>query len=124
VVAQSSCEAEYIAATTAATQGIWLARLLGELQGRKAEAVELMVDSKSSLTLAKNPVFHERNKYINIRYHFIKGCLEDGSINASFINTSDQLADILTKSLGRVKFQELRARIGMVEIKSSMKSKD
>jgi hypothetical protein len=124
VVALSSCEVEYVAATTAATQGIWLARLLGELQGRKAETVELMVDNKSALALAKNPVFHERSKHIDIRYHFIRGCLEDGSINASFINTSNQLADILTKSLGRVKFQELRARIGMVQIKSSMESKD
>uniref|UniRef100_A0ACD6ARQ8 Uncharacterized protein n=1 Tax=Avena sativa TaxID=4498 RepID=A0ACD6ARQ8_AVESA len=67
VVAQSSCEAEYVAATTAATQGIWLARLLGELLGRKAETVELMVDSKSALALAKNPVFHERSKHIDIR---------------------------------------------------------
>jgi hypothetical protein len=124
VVAQSSCEAEYVAATTAANQGIWLARLLGELQGRKAETVELKVDNKSAIALAKNPVFHERSKHIDIRYHFIRDCLEEGSISTSFIKTSDQLADILTKSLGRMKFQELRARIGMVQIKSSLKSKD
>ena len=78
VVAMSSCEAEYVAATTAATQGIWLARLLGELQGRKAETVELKVDSKSAIALAKNPVFHERSKHIDLRYHFIRGCVEDG----------------------------------------------
>lgn len=83
-----------------------------------------MVDSKSALALAKNPVFHERSKHIDLRYHFIRDCLEDGSISTSYISTSDQLADILTKSLGRVKFQELRAKIGMVQIKSSMKSKD
>jgi hypothetical protein len=47
---------EYVAATTATTQGIWLARLLGELQGRNAETVELMVDNKSAMALAKNPV--------------------------------------------------------------------
>jgi hypothetical protein len=59
VVALSSCEAEYVAATAAATQTVWLARLLGELMGRKAECVELMMDSKSALALSKNPVFHE-----------------------------------------------------------------
>jgi len=53
MVAQSCCEAEYVAATTAATQGIWLARLLGELHGTKAQTVELLVDSKSALALAK-----------------------------------------------------------------------
>jgi hypothetical protein len=116
VVALSSCEAEYIAATTAATQALWLARLLGDLLGRDAEAVELKVDSKSALALAKNPIFHKRNKHIRVRYHFIRSCLEEGSVRANYINTQDQLADFLTKSLGRVKFQELRARIGMAQI--------
>jgi inactivated superfamily I helicase len=59
VVALSSCEAEYVAATTAATQAVWLARLLGELVGKKAERVELMMDSKLALALSENPVFHE-----------------------------------------------------------------
>jgi hypothetical protein len=118
VVALSSCEAEYIAATTAATQALWLARLLGELLGRRTEAVELRVDSKSALALAKNPVFHERSKHIRIKYHFIRSCIEDGSVKASYINAADQLADILTKSLGRVKFQELRTRIGLAEIET------
>jgi hypothetical protein len=71
VVTLSSCEAEYIATTTAATQPIWMARLLGELLGREPEVVGLKVDSKSTLALAKNPVFHERSKHIDLRYHFI-----------------------------------------------------
>jgi hypothetical protein len=75
VVALSICEAEYIAATTASTLALWLARLLGDLLGRDAEAVELRVDNKSALALAKNPVFHERSKHIRIKYHFIKELL-------------------------------------------------
>jgi hypothetical protein len=57
VVALSSCEAEYITVSTASTQALWLVRLLGGLLGRDTGAVELRVDSKSSLALAKNPVF-------------------------------------------------------------------
>jgi hypothetical protein len=49
VVALSSYEAEYIAASTASTQALWLARLLGDLLGRDTEAVELRVDNKSAL---------------------------------------------------------------------------
>jgi ABC-type molybdenum transport system ATPase subunit/photorepair protein PhrA len=49
--------------------------------------------------------------------------LEDGSISASFINTLDQLADIFTKSLGQVKFQELRANIGMVQISQARRAR-
>jgi hypothetical protein len=66
-VVLSSCEAEYIAATTAATQALWLSRLLGELLGRKVDVVELKVDSKSALALAKNPVFHDRSKHIRMK---------------------------------------------------------
>jgi hypothetical protein len=116
VVALSSCEAKYIAASTASTQALWLARLLGDLLGRDTEAVELRVDSKSALALAKNVVFHERSKHIRVKYHFIRGCLDEGSIKASYINTKDQLADLLTKPLGRVKFLELYSRIGMVQL--------
>lgn len=59
MVALPSCKAEYVAATSAAAQGLWLARLLGELHGRETEAVGLIGDSKSALALAKNPVFHK-----------------------------------------------------------------
>jgi hypothetical protein len=100
VVALSSYEVEYIAATYVATQALWLARLLGELLGQNTETVELKVDSKFALALVKNLVFHERSKHIRIKYHFIWSCLEEGSMKASHISTEDQLADILTKSLG------------------------
>ncbi|XP_066324365.1 uncharacterized mitochondrial protein AtMg00810-like [Miscanthus floridulus] len=70
VVALSSCEAEYIASTTAATQALWLSRMLAELLGRIVDVVELKVDSKSALALAKNVVFHKRSKHICIKYHF------------------------------------------------------
>jgi hypothetical protein len=59
VVALSSCEDEYIAASIASTQAIWLVRLLGDLLGRDTGAVELRVDNKSGLALAKNFVFHK-----------------------------------------------------------------
>ena len=116
VVAISSCEAEYMAATTAACQGIWLARLLGEMLNKEAVLPKLLVDNKSAISLAKNPVFHDRSKHIEIRYHFIHEYVEQGRIYINYVRTSDQLADSLTKALGRLIFQELKNRIGMVEI--------
>jgi hypothetical protein len=65
VEALSSCEAEYIATSTALTQALWLVRLLGDLLGRDTGAVELRVDSKSALAQTKNPIFHERSKHIS-----------------------------------------------------------
>jgi hypothetical protein len=116
VVALSSCEGEYIAASSASAQALWLARLLGDLLGKEAEAVDLMVDNKSAMALAKNPVFHDRSKHIRVKYHFIRDCLEEGSVKEYYICTKDQLADLLTKSLGRIKFQELCSRIGVVQL--------
>jgi hypothetical protein len=66
---------------------------------------------KSVLALAKNHVFYEQSKHIRVRYHFI---LEEGNFKACYINTKDQLADLLTKPLGRIKFLELYSRIEMV----------
>jgi hypothetical protein len=88
VVALSSCEAEYIAASTTSTQSLWLVWLLSDLE-RDTGAVELRMDSKSALALAKNPIFHEWSKHIRVRYHFIRGCLEKGNFKACYINTKD-----------------------------------
>jgi hypothetical protein len=116
VVALSSCEAEYIAVFTSSTQVFWLVRLLSDLLDRDTGAVELRLDSKSALALAKNPIFHERCKHIRVRHHFIRGCLEEGSIEAGYINTKDQLVDLLTKPLGRIRFLELCSKTRMVQI--------
>ena len=123
VVTLSSCEAEYVVAVSAATQGMWLAWLLSDLKQEEVKPVELRVDNKSALALMKNPVFHERSKHIRVRYHFVRQCVEEGSIRADFVSTKDQLADIGTKALGRVRFKEICARIGIVEIKSKLKHK-
>jgi hypothetical protein len=71
---------------------------------QEVKPVELRVDNKSTLALMKNPVFHERSKHIRVRYHYVRQCVEVGSVRADFISTSDQLADIGTKALGRIRF--------------------
>jgi hypothetical protein len=76
----------------------------------------LLVDNKSAISLSKNPAFHERSKHIEIRYHFIRQAVEEGRIGIDYVRTNDQLADILTKALGRLIFQGLQKRIGMTEI--------
>lgn len=113
VVALSSCEAEYMAGTTVACQGIWLARLIAELRGKKTNAASLKIDNQSAIALSHNPVFHDRSKHIDVRYHFIRECVEDGRVRIDSIGTEEQLADIATKALARERFCELRSRIGV-----------
>jgi hypothetical protein len=76
--------------------------------------MELRVDSKSALALAKNPIFHERSKHIRVRHYFIRGFLEEESIKAGYINTKNQLVDLFTKPLGRIRFLELCSKTGMI----------
>jgi hypothetical protein len=79
VVALSSCEAGYIVAAGAACQGVWLARLLTDMLGTEAAALELKVDNQSAIALIKNPVFHDQSKHIDVRYHYLRECVIEGS---------------------------------------------
>ena len=78
-----------------------------------------MVDNQPAITLTKNPVLHDRSKHIDIKFHFLQDCVDGGQIIIEFVETGRQLADILTKSLGRLRFMELRKMIGMDEVKAS-----
>jgi hypothetical protein len=116
VVALSSCEAEYIAGTTAACQGTWLAQLLAELRSEQPRTFTLKMDSQSAIALSKNPVHHERSKHIDVRFHFIRNCIVDRKMEVEHVRTEEQLADILTKPLGRDRFCELRVQLGVGKV--------
>jgi hypothetical protein len=79
--------------------------------GTESGAPELPVDNQSAIALSKNPVFHERSKHIDVRFHYIRECVDEGRIIIDYTTTEEQLADILTKALGRIRFLELRDRI-------------
>lgn len=122
VVAQSTCEAEYIAAANAASQAVWLARVLSEIQVTAARAPILRVDNKSAIALVKNPILHGHSRHIKVKYHFVRESAEEGLINVEFIRSEDQLGDILTKPLGRTKFHDLRTRIGLINTNDGHKA--
>ncbi|XP_043812719.1 secreted RxLR effector protein 161-like [Manihot esculenta] len=116
IVVLSSCEAEYIAATGGACQGLWLKKIIAELRGDDKVKPVLKVDNKSAISLANNPVFHERSKHIDTRIHFIRDCVQCGDIQLEYVKTEEQVADLLTKPLARQRFNELRDRIGVKQV--------
>ena len=125
VVALSSCEAEFMAATEAAKQAIWLQNLFAEVIGTTCERVTLRVDNKSAIALTKNPVFHGRSKHILRKYHFIRECVENGQVLVEHVPGVKQRADILTKALAKIKFREMRELIGVQDIaKENFKLKE
>ncbi|KAM0018090.1 putative RNA-directed DNA polymerase [Helianthus debilis subsp. tardiflorus] len=123
-VALSSCESEFMAATAAACQALWLKRLLSEITGWKEEKITLRVDNVSAIALMKNPVFHGRSKHIDTRYHFIRECVENEDITVEHISGELQRADILTKALARIKFATMRELLGIQDLKQLMDVRD
>lgn len=116
-VALSSCEAEFMAATAAACQGVWLRNLLGQITNMQQGPVIIYIDNKSAIDLAKNPFFHGRSKHIDIRYHFIRECVERGEIIVKHVRTDEQRADVLTKAMSTIKFERMRALLGIKDLK-------
>ncbi|RDX79128.1 Golgin candidate 5, partial [Mucuna pruriens] len=77
------------------------------------ESTKIHIDNKSAQILAKSPVFHERSKHIDTRYHFIKECIVKKEVELVHVKTQDQVVDIFTKPLKFEDFRRLRARLGV-----------
>ena len=71
-------------------------------------------DNQGAISMAKNPVFDNRTKHVQIRYHFVREAVEQGTITLEYCHTDEMLADRFTKALARDQFEKLRAGIGLV----------
>ena len=89
IVTLSTCEAVYVAATSCVCHAIWIMNLLKELKMPQEKPMEICVDNKSALALANNPVFHERSKHIDTRYHFIRECIEKKEVKLKYVMSQD-----------------------------------
>ncbi|GKB60954.1 putative RNA-directed DNA polymerase, partial [Tanacetum coccineum] len=103
-VALSTTEAEYMAATEACKELLWLKRFLQEL-GFKQQRYAVLCDNQSAIHLAKNSMFHKRTKHIDIRYHWIRDAIEDGMFELNKVHTDDNASDMLTKAVAREKLK-------------------
>ena len=75
----------------------------------------ILCDNQSRIRLLENPMFHDRSKYLDIRYHFMKDMVQGCIVRHDHVGTDEQVADILTKPLGKVKFLTFRKNLGIVE---------
>lgn len=104
IVALSTTESEYVAATEALKEAIWLKGLIHEI-GFLKDNVVVFSDSQSSIQLCKNPVFHDRTKHIDVKFHFIRDIVEKGIVNLEKIPSEFNPADMGTKCLPLEKFR-------------------
>ena len=116
VVARSSAEAEYRAMTQGICEIIWLKRVLEELRSPVELPMKLFCDNKAAISIANNPVQHDRTKHMEVDQHFIKEKLESGVIYIPFIPTTQQVAGVFTKGLLRWGFEFFVSKLGMINI--------
>jgi len=96
-------DTEYMALTEAVKEAIWLQGLMDDLRIEQG-FLKVHCDSMSAIYLAKNQVYHERMKQINVRYYFVRDILEEGDIMLMKIDAKNNPADMLTKVILEVKF--------------------
>ena len=91
-------------ASMAACEGMWLRKLLVGFFECELEAIVVHCDNQSGIRLSKNPMFHDRIKHRDIRYHLLRDCVLRGTIKLEYIETDEQVADIFTKALCKHSF--------------------
>jgi len=111
-VAQSTAEAEYVAASEAVKEGLWLRGLVTEfgIHGH----VLLHSDNQAAIAMIHNPVRHSCLKHIDIRFHFVRNEVQCGTVQLQYVRTRENVADILTKPLSAIVMQRCVVGLGLV----------
>ncbi|XP_056690301.1 uncharacterized mitochondrial protein AtMg00810-like [Spinacia oleracea] len=117
-VSKSSAEAEYRAMAAASAEVTWLVNLLEDMGVINLKPISLHCDNQSALHIARNPVFHERTKHIEIDCHFTRDKVLEGLLHLAYLPTENQLADVFTKPLSSAQFQQLLSKIGTCDVPS------
>ncbi|QRV89310.1 Retrovirus-related Pol polyprotein from transposon TNT 1-94 [Ceratobasidium sp. AG-Ba] len=112
-ISLSSTEAEYVATSSAARELIWIRQFISELGLLPEGPTTVFSDNQSSIALAKNPANHQNTKHIRVKYHFIREVIALRELDLKYIPTDDQVADVLTKPLGCLKFTRFVSAMGM-----------
>ena len=99
-VVLSIVEAEYIALSVEVHEVVWLHKLLAYLFGHVLDSTVIHCDNQSCVKLSDNPVFHDKSKHIEIKYHYIRDMVQRKVVLVQYLPTDEQVADVLTK-LGR-----------------------
>lgn len=113
IVAQSTAEAEFIAATATANQALWLKKIMKDLWLNSNECIKINVDNQAAIAISQNPVFHGKTKHFKVKFFFLREVQQNGEVMLIYCRSEDQLADMFTKPLQAGRFEALRKKIGV-----------
>jgi hypothetical protein len=116
IVALSSTEAEYVALCEACQEVTWLRRLLHDIGlPQTSKPTTVYEDNQGAMGLSMNPKDHPRTKHIDVKYHYIRNCIDRKRVNLEYVRTTDMVADTLTKALPKPAFEKFRSLMGVME---------
>jgi len=113
-IARSSTEAEYRAVASALAETNWVTNLLAELRLKFQKVPTIYCDNVGATYLCANPIFHSRMKHIAVDFHFVRNQVQLKQVQVVHIQSSDQLADTLTKALSKSAFDRHMFKLGVV----------
>ena len=116
IVAQSTCESEYVAANAVARECEWCKQIYNDLlqghaDGNKSSPIVIREDNQACIQLAKNFMVSKKSKHIRVRFHYVRQQQRDGVIDLEYINSKDNPADLFTKVLADPLFTLHRDRM-------------
>jgi len=104
--------------SVATQEAIWLRHLLKEIRYEQGGSSLISSDNQSAISLAKNLVFHQRTKHVEIHAHFIRKKVLDGIIHLEYYPSTLNFVDLFTKPLLEAQFCKLRDSIRLVKLPS------
>ena len=113
MIADSTCAAEYMAASEAGRELIWMQTLLRELGFGLTHATPLLCDNLAAVLLCGDQAFHSQVKHIDVRYHWIQERVESEELVVGHIPSLSNLADVPTKALSGLHFVSMRGYLGI-----------
>ena len=118
IVVRSTAKAELRLVAHEICEVLWLKILLEELEVMVKLPLRIYCDNKVAINISHNLVHHNRTKHVEVDRYFIKEKIEDGTICMTYVPTTKQAADVLTKGLPRPLFEKLIDKLGMFNLYS------
>ena len=115
LVALGTAEAEYISASDASREAVWLRKLLSDLFDTSLEPIVIHCDNQSCIKISEIPVFHDHSKHMEMRYHYLRDMVQRRATSLRYVPTDEQTANVLTKPLSKTKFEYFQDKLGVVE---------
>ena len=112
-----------VPACSPSCEAVWLRKLRCDIFDLQLDATCINCDNQSCVKLSENPMFHDKSKHIEIKYHYIRDMVQRGAVKLQYVVTEEQIADVLMKPLARLNFEYFKEKLGVFQIEVYSKRK-